>query len=422
MGRLQSSLHLLLCCEGYPARMGNAISRTLSEEVGGCALQVVSVAANAAVDAATQVIHAPVASLVAVGAGGYLYGKTLATVDDPACDPIGLQPRLETISKCVDSLEDRGYLQRYHACGVECLGVAGLPFEKVDVGGPMVPPVGTCDFAPRPILYESTKIGSKVHIAKEHVPAFLLDNGVALMEAEELGEHLKSRMSTSFPISECKCVGKFDIRCKPVVASLDSSSMQGLGPGDARYRIHIDQPFASYTSDRVGYEERLKDAIMEALGLDSGKIPGVKKHIKIETVRAGSVIVEVVIGLVVVALAAVALGFCTWAGYHAYRKFQTWRCKFPRKQGSSTGPTMSTPPNANTEERAATHVSVRSLGDEDWEAVLHLHHATKCYLPDTLFRTPEGRFVQASHLQVNDVLRGIDGQDIRVMNKEVAKH
>ena len=91
---------------------------------------------------------------------------------------------------------------------------------------------------------------------------------------------------------------------------------------------------------------------------------------------------------------------------------------------------MSTPPNisahmssgANTEERATTHVSVQSRGDEDWEVVLHLHSSTKCYLPNTLFQTPQGKLVQASHLQVNDVLKGIDGQDIHVMNQEVAKH
>ena len=412
-----------MCREGYPARMGNATSRISAEEVGKGALQVGSVAAAVTIG----VIHAPAAPLVAVCfVGGYYHGKTLATVLDPACDPIGLRPRLEKISKCVDSLEDRGWFQRYRVCGVECLGVPWLPFEKVDVDGPMIPPVGTCDFAPRPILYESRKIGSKVHIAKEHVPAFLLDNGVPLMEAEEFGELLKSRMSTSFPITECKCVGKFDIRSKPVVTSLDSSSMKGLGPGDARYRIRIDQPFASYTSDPVGYEERVKDAVMEALGLESVKIPGVKKQIKIEEVREGSIIVDVVIRLVLVAIAVVTLG---WDGYHTYRIPRTWRCNFPRQEGSSsqqTGPTMSTPPNislgSDTEERASTHVALQSVGDEDWQLVLHLHPAAKCYLPDTLFRTPEGRFVQASHLQENDVLRGIDGQEIRVMNREVAKH
>lgn len=401
--------------------MGNAISRIFSEE------DVVVGSVAAAVDTTTKVINAPPAALVAVGIVGYHYGKALATVLDPACDPIGLRPRLEKISECVDSLEHRGWLQRYRLCGVECLGAAGLPLEKVDVGGPMIPPVGTCDFAPRPILYESRKIGSKVHIAKEHIPAFLLDNGVALMEAEELGELLKSRMSKSFPISECTCVGKFDIRSKPVVASLDSSSMKGLGPGDARYRIRINQPFASYTSDPVGYEERLKDAIMEALGLDSIKLPGVKKLIKIEAVREGSIIVDVVIGLLLVVLVVLLALLGIWVGYHAYRSFgtfstfSTFRWKSNRSEGSSSRQTRPDT-NSDTEERASTHVSVRSLGDEDWEVVLHLHHATKCYLPDTLFRTPEGRLVQASHLQVNDVLRGIDGQDIRVMNKEVAKH
>lgn len=394
--------------------MGNETSRNSAEEVGKGAVRVGSVAV-----VTIQAIHAPAAALVAMFVRGYSYGKTLATVLDPTCDPIGLRPRLEKISKCVDSLEHRGWLQRYRLCGVECLGAAGLPFEKVDVGGPMIPPVGTCDFAPRPILYESRKIDSKVHIAKEHVPAFLLDNGVALMEAEELGELLKSRMSKSFPISECKCVCKFDIRSKPVVGSLNS----GLEPGDARYRIRIDQPFASYTSDPVGFEERLKDAIMEALGLHSIKLPGVKKRIKIEAVREGSVIVEVVIGLLLVALSMLVV---TWAGYHASRII---RCTLYGKQGSpsqQTGPDMATGPNISSgsdiEERACTHVSARSLGDDDWEVVNHLHSAPKCYLPDTLFRTQEGKLVQASHLQVNDVLRGIEGQDIRVMSKEVAKH
>ena len=110
------------------------------------------------------------------------------------------------------------------------------------------------------------------------------------MDAELLQEHLKTKLSEVLPISDCTCEAKYSISGKVVATKLGSSnSMEGLKPGEARYRIRIDEDFSKYTANPSAYEEALKEHILQALGVDPVKIPGAKKQIRVEEVYEGSV-------------------------------------------------------------------------------------------------------------------------------------
>ena len=377
-----------------------------------CALQH-ALAAQAAVPLTFTAVRA-----------AYLYGRKLATDPNPALDPVGLRPKLEAFSKSIDALVDCGYLSHYRIVGIECLGVARLNFLTEVERKPRVSALlPTGDFHQEPVMYKTKTLHNRVHIAKEEIPAFLLDNGFPVMDAESFCKHLKTELSAVLPISDCTCEGKYSISGKVVATKLGSSnSMEGLKPGEARYTIRIDEDFSKYTADPLAYEETLKEHILQALGLDPIKIPGAKKQIRIEEVREGSVRVTIVISLCMVAAVALIFAFSYYSGRISTSPHEINGHKrlglsvLTQDEGSSAPPSP-----ADSTRRLLTHVELRSWED-DWEVVGYFDETQKCYLPDTLFRIPDQvGYRTASELRENDKVAGIDGQVIHVMSKEVAR-
>ena len=411
--------------------MGNQASRPADAELS-CApsdpevQQVLfdgAIALDVAAHGACTVIPLAIAARTA-----YWYGRKLALDPNPSWDPMHLRPKLEDLSKGIDSLIDRGCLKHYRIGGVQCLGLPGLPLEEV---GQSQMAATYCTTFKKPFVLYKTKVvqsvQSRVHIAKEEIPAFLLDNGFPLMDAEELAQHLMSKLSKVLPITECVCVGKYSIKGKQVVGSLGSNNVKDLKAGEARYKIRIDEDFSKYTADPTAYEEKLKEHILESLGLDHVKIPGVKKHIKIEKVWEGSVWVQFTLGFGLVAAGALIFLLTYYAMSRQHRPNES---KTPSPisvltdERNGSGPQNLLDPTSPSSclRRPLTHVQLRSLNDDDWEVVGYFHETPKCYLPDTLFRLPDNKgYKTASQLHENDIVVGIDGQQIRVMSIEVAR-
>ena len=440
--------------------------------------------------AATAVVTGHCVALLAAGGpfAAYCYGKELAT-NPETYDPFHLRPGLEVTSICIDSLRDlydRGCLKHCLIDNIPCLRRPGLNEEEPEEHfgrSAVLNEQQTFDWHMQleedlrkmPIVYKTEKLGSRVRIAKEEIPSFLLDNGISFMNAEDLAEHLKSNLSAQFPILECECISKYSMKGKQLVGSLVSSSdnMAGLKPGDARYRIKINQNFSEYLEDPKAYEQKLKEAIVEALGLDPTKIPAIKKHIKIENVRAGSIEVYVVVGIVVV----VACAFMTALGYywnrepdakqpgpagnqaaqqeqpqpagpqaqqaqpepagpqaeqeqrtgHRAQQKQVAEQLFAQvaseQSGSSTSGSHTDETSGSNTRRRLTHVEMGSRGEDEWWIVGRLEETPQCYLPETLFRVPGDprgyRTRTALELCENDKVEG-KSEEITVMSKEVA--
>lgn len=388
-----------------------------------------TVTSSNAVAVGTATLLAPAAIPVGLA---YWYGKKLATDPNPACDPLCLRPKLERMSRSIDSLKDlydRGMLMSYMKDSIACLGRPGLSEQQVRER----PELRSEELCKMPILYKTKTVGSKVYIAKEDIPAFLQDNGIPMMNAEEVGDHLKSKLAAYFPISEFSCVGKYNIHGKVVVGSLGSpNNMAGLKPGEARYKIKINEDFSKYTADPLAYETKLKECILQALGLDHTKIPGAKKQIKVEYAKEGCVEIGLSVCLGVLAAAALVVFIAYYRNrggepnqmqaLHACIQESPSGPQIPESQdGGSVFSSQSPMSPSNSTRRLLRHVEFRNLGHDDndgWELVGYLHESTRCYLPETLFRTPRGGVMTARQLREGDQVAGVD-RILEVVCKEV---
>ena len=457
--------------------MGNQASHALSQagaQMGVsqrngrsyCPTVGVAVTSGSAVALGTAA-HIP-GALPAIPVGlAYWYGKKLDTDPNPACDPLCLRPNLERMSRSIDALKDlydRGMLMSYMMDSIECLGRPGLSERQVRER----PEPLSVELCKMPILYKTKTVGSKVYIAKEDIPAFLQDNGIPMMNAEEVGDHLKSKLAAYFPISEFSCVGKYNIHGKVVVGSLGSpNNMAGLKPGEARYKIKINEDFSKYTADPLAYEKKLKECILQALGLDHTKIPGAKKQIKVEYAKEGCVEIGLLICLGVIAAAAL-VGFIAYywnrsgddrkpnhrsgddrkpnhrsgddrkpnhrsgddrkpnqmQALHAVIQESPSGPQIPeREDGGSVLRSSQRPVSpSNSTRRLLRHFEFRSPGNDDddgFELVGYLHENARCYLPETLFRTPSNGRKTARDLREGDDIAGFD-RALRVECKEAA--
>ena len=330
--------------------------------------------------------------------------------------------------RSIDSLNDlydRGMLTRCIVDSVECLRRPNLgALQAHDPPQPCI-----VDLPKMPILYQTKTVGSKVYIAKEEIPAFLQDNGLGIMNAEEVASHLESKLEAYFPISECKCLGKYNIHGKVVAGSLGSpNDMAGLKPGEARYKIKINEDFSKYTEDPAAYEQKVKEGILQALGLDPAKIPGAKKHIKIEDAKEGCIDMRIVISLVLIVVPPlmVFLGFRAHQWVRKQPRVQSLHVlvqdspsglQIPQQQDGSVFSSQSPVSPSNSTRRVLSHFEFQSHGDDDWVFVGHLHESSRCYLPETLFRTPGGGVKTARQLQEDDHVEGLD-RTLQVVCKE----
>lgn len=377
------------------------------------------------------VVAGAIPALPVVPGLAYWYGQKLATDPNP-CDPLCLRPKLERMSRSIDSLKDlydRGMLMSYMKDSIECLVRPGLSERQVRER----PEPRSVELCKMPILYKTKTVGSKVYIAKEDIPAFLQDNGIPMMNAEEVGDHLKSKLAAYFPISEVSCVGKYNIHGKVAVGSLGSpNNMAGLKPGEARYKIKINEDFSKYTKDPAAYEKKVTESILQALGLDYTKIPGVKKHVKVEYAQQGSVEAVVLIAMQVIAPAALA-GFMSYYlnrsdddklnPLYVLIQVSPSGLEIPESQdGGSVFSSQSPISPSNSTRRLLCHFEFRNLGHDDndgWELVGYLHENPRCYLPETLFRTPSNGRKTARDLREGDDIAGFD-RALRVECKEAA--
>ena len=342
---------------------------------------------------------------------GREYGSKLAQGE--AWDPVGAKHAMDKMCRALWAAEDSGYLQRYVVCGIPCLGVAGLPgLDRV----PQWPELEIA-YERSPIMYNTTVKGSKVHIDKTQMAAFLFDNGVPVMTSSELEQQLGWELSKQFPLLHCRCNGKTSASGKTQTVTLEDGYLKNLKPGDARFSIRIDEDFNVYAKDPHMYEYKVKCVILAALGLDAKKIPGLIHHVKIEKVKQGSIEVVLVIGLVVLAVAAF-VGFysatprpapCRRAARHA-------TVLVPNVPTAST----QTPPMIR---RTLSSMSIQSSSDGSFELVGHLTPVQKCYLRNSLFQKDYGEYIEAKRLSVDSEVLGISRgssdvpKKLRVMSK-----
>ena len=266
-----------------------------------------------------------------------------------------------------------------------------------------------------PIIYRSTVDGLTFRIHDSQLAAFLLDNGIRMMaRAEEMEKHLHKNLSTILPVSDCRCIEKYSLHGKTEMASLggESGGLK-LAPGDTKFRIRIDEDFVKYTNDPAAYEDKLKSAILQAMGLDAEKYPAAKYHIKIEKVEQGSVVVGVVIGLCLFALAAVP---DWWAPSSTGTTSTSKEATRPARQPAPPLCLTATPNNGLLR-REVSDLSLAASSDGSFEITGHFVPSRGCYLPGTLFQKSFGEYVEARALQVDSEVLGTSGNKMRVMSK-----
>ena len=322
----------------------------------------------------------------------------------------------EDIWSYVEAAEDAGYLKQSQVCGIPCLVPAYFCKKDPEPALQDLPEFKSPDgvtMGQLPIIYQSTVEGLKFRIHESQIAAFLLDNGIRMMTgAEEMEKHLYQNLSTILPVLDCRCIAKYSISGKTQVATLGGKS-DGLKPGDAKFRIRIDEDFVNYAKDPAGYENKVKSAILEAMGLDAEKYPAAKHHIKIKTVEPGSVVVFLIIGACVLAAAGITALLGAW-----YRRSAPSSPKSPESSSNTTTLPpfcLTTTPNSSRLRRQVANISLTTSSEGSFEITGHFVPARKCYLRNTLFQKSFGEYVEAHRLQVGSEVLG------RMTNNEISK-
>mmetsp|Transcript_55493 Transcript_55493/g.104246 ORF Transcript_55493/g.104246 Transcript_55493/m.104246 type:complete len:350 (+) Transcript_55493:60-1109(+) len=254
---------------------------------------------------------------------GYKYGTKLAK--NEASDIVGVG----LLCKAICHAHDAGYLEAYNCGYCAFLAPPGLPFAKLQSNSPdsqRIASVSTravmVDSMAHtfedggmacPVYYHAKRDGKKLRISTDQIPAFLLSNGMAPMDAVELEKCLKFHMSQTMQLIECDCIAKYSVQGKTEVAQFNGDHMKGIKPGDVKFRMRFNHDYKMYLENPSKYEDQVKVAVLNALGLDAERLPNAKRHVTIESVKKGSVIAVVIIAGVVVAastfLAAAFYGY-----------------------------------------------------------------------------------------------------------------
>jgi len=273
------------------------------------------------------------------------------------------------------------------------------------------------------VLYEYVITGHQVHIPFRSVPAFLMQNGISIMDDVELSKALKIRLRNTMSLTECTCVGKYSMREHGCMMTVEMANMKpDLKPGDVVLKLHMDTNFDVYLQDCAKFEDKLKSEILRALHLDPVCIPNAKNNIKILKVKKGSVeVVLVVFGVIVVA-SAIAIAVITLGGKRPVVAPRPTAQRAPATQAPTQGPaTISTNLEhdvpVDVEMAPISRLRVSNHSDGSWELVGDFTPEPRCYLRDTLFQTSHHDYRTAQALKVGDMVLSSSGKILEVVEK-----
>lgn len=247
-----------------------------------------------------------------------------------------------------------------------------------------------------PILYQARVDGGRVFIAKDQVPSFLLDNGVTIMTAQELEKLLLSELGDSMQLIQCACVEQRSAGGKTLAGRLGAAGSGALRPGDVKLQLKMEQDFKVYRDDPASFEDRLKSAMMDALGLDPEQLPNAKRHIIIEEVWEGSIVVRLIIQGCILAAAA----FVLFAWWQEDRKARSAPGAPPqqRSRPEPRPPRQEAPPQPQQQSGAAGPATASDAGLHPSAAAGPCYHLCRCGVLVPAHEQIEGRQLQPQRL------------------------
>eukprot|EP00929_Paragymnodinium_shiwhaense_P031445 TRINITY_DN17613_c0_g1_i1.p1 TRINITY_DN17613_c0_g1~~TRINITY_DN17613_c0_g1_i1.p1 ORF type:complete len:336 (-),score=38.24 TRINITY_DN17613_c0_g1_i1:106-1113(-) len=258
------------------------------------------------------IIFVPLAAkgCVAGAAAGQMYGESLRQGSEDHFGIVG------TVAPFVGSAIDNGYIVPVTLTGHRVY--AGTSYRLEEAGSascpdaPM-PPVyfsGTAFRLPEdgPALERATSpsliISSKevhAYVAFEvkkddlrqrftvegpHLPAFLVANGFPILTASDLVG--KCRSSAALQHLQLVGVDMLGLTTT-VVGGRSDTSVQQKVMTSAEIKFTFDLPFELYQSDPHAFEDKVKIAVCDAVGLDACRCSALKKHVKVVDAKRGSI-------------------------------------------------------------------------------------------------------------------------------------